>query len=194
MQLHSIRKRAGFAVLMSLVLALAGCEDEPRRGGGGGGKKKKKAAVTAEVEDTGGVPEMVVYRDEDFVESERNRDPFRSYMTTFNVKAPEDIQRRVVMPTTAIEEMSLIAIISGTPRPKAMIVDPLGVGHVVERGMYVGRPQVIQATGSISMTLNWRVDRIRDNEVVLTRQDPVDPSRPPLTRVIPLHEELASAR
>ena len=58
-----------------------------------------------------------------------------------------------------------------------MLVDPAGVGHVVERGDYLGRPKVIQATGSVSMTLNWRVDRIRENEVVLTQQDPTDPTR-----------------
>jgi len=135
--------------------------------------------------------EPVVYRDEDFVESERNRDPFRSYITAFRAQAPEEIQRRVVMPTTAVEEMRLIAIVGGIARPKAMLVDAMGVGHVVERGVYIGRAKVIQAAGSVAMVLNWRVDRIRENEVVLTRQDPADPARPALTRVIPLHEELA---
>lgn len=174
-------------------LVLAGCGSDEvhlsRRAGGGGpsgssGTDTAAPAVKKAIE-------AVTYRDEDFVESERNRDPFRSYMTTFQARAPEVVQRNVVMPTTAIESMRLIAVITGVPRPKAMLVDPMAMGHVVERGMYIGRPQVIQATGSVSMTLNWRVDRIRENEVVLTRQDPTDPTRPPLTRVIPLHEELA---
>jgi len=187
--------RAG-AFALALGVAAAGCDDEPAEdiqtglGGGKKGKKGKKAkkggGVNASV-----VREPVVYRDEDFVESDRNRDPFRSYMNTFSLKAPDQIQRRVVMPTTTIEAMKLIAIITGTSRPRAMIVDTAGVGHVVERGMYIGRPKVIQATGSVSMTLNWRVERIRENEVLLTRQDPVDPGRPPLTRVIPLNEEVA---
>lgn len=198
------QNRGGSSVFFAgcLVLLAACGEEEPVQssrglGGGmvpaapGGGAAAGTPGATAE---TGGAStklEPVTYRDEDFVESERNRDPFRSYMTTFQVRAPEVIQRNVVMPTTAIESMTLIAVITGVPRPKAMLVDPLGMGHVVERGMYIGRPQVIQATGSVSMTLNWRVDRIRENEVVLTRQDPTDPTRPPLTRVIPLHEELA---
>lgn len=186
--------RAG-AFALALAVATTGCEDEPPSGGetglgGGGGAKKGGASAAAKTADV--VREPVVYRDEDFVESDRNRDPFRSYMNTFSLKAPEQIQRRVVMPTTTIEAMKLIAIVTGTARPRAMIVDPSGVGHVVERGMYIGRPKVIQATGSVSMTLNWRVERIRDNEVLLTRQDPVDPGRPPLTRVIPLHEEVAN--
>ena len=41
----------------------------------------------------------------------------------------------------------------------------------------------------MAVTLNWRVDRIRPNEVVLTREDPTAPNRPPLTRIIPLHTE-----
>jgi len=38
------------------------------------------------------------------------------------------------------------------------------------------------------VTLNWRVDRIRPGSVVLTREDPTAPDKPPLTRVLPLHE------
>lgn len=173
-------------------------------GGGTGTAPVTKVSATgassgtaAQAEGAGGegeetVREAIVYRDEDFVESERNRDPFRSYIGAFRAQSPDELQRRVIMPTTSIEEMRLIAIIGGLPRPKAMLVDPMGMGHTVERGDYVGRPQVIQATGSVAMVLNWRIDRIRDNEVVLTRQDPTDPTRPSLTRVIPLHEEVAT--
>jgi Tfp pilus assembly protein PilP len=121
----------------------------------------------------------------------RNRDPFRSYSTAFRAKAPEEMQRRVVMPTTSVEDMRLIAIVTGTPQPKAMLVDPSGVGYVVQRGDYLGRPKVIQATGSVSMALNWRVDRIRENEVVLTQQDPAEPTRAALTKIIPLRDEVA---
>ena len=130
----------------------------------------------------------IAYKDEDFLESLRNRDPFRSYTIEFRAKVSEDVQRRVIMPSTAIEEMALIAIVTGMPRPKAMLVDTAGVGHVVERGDYVGRPRLIQAAGSVSMALNWRVDRIRDNEVVLTQQDPTDPTRSALTKIIPLRQ------
>jgi type IV pilus assembly protein PilP len=101
-------------------------------------------------------------------------------------------QRFVKMPETAVEEMRLIAIISGLTRPKAMLTDQHGVGYVVERGDYIGRPKVFQTTGSVAMTLNWRVDRIRDTEVVLTRQDPQELGRPPLSRIISMHEEIAA--
>ena len=101
------------------------------------------------------------------------------------------MQRRVLMPNTAVDQMRLIAIISGLPQPRAMLTDPAGVGHVVKRGDYIGRAEVIQAGGAEGMpvTLNWRVDRIRSDEVVLTREDPTAPNKPPLTRVLPLYEE-----
>jgi len=132
------------------------------------------------------------YHDEDFVEVDiESRDPFRDFARTFATRTSAAPQRRVLMPTTSIDEMSLIAIISGVPQPRAMLVDPAGVGHAVKRGDYIGRPEVIQTGGAEGMpaTLNWRVDRIRPSELVLTRSDPSAPDQPPLTRSIPLHQE-----
>lgn len=193
---------AASRVATGLMLALAGaaCDDGP--GGGDGLERATSRGVPASTTPAAGPvaadgadkeksAAAVVYRDEDFVESIKNRDPFRSYTTAFEAKPPEDTQRMVIMPTTSIEEMQLIAIVMGTPRPKAMLLDPMQVGHVVERGNYIGRPKIIQATGSVSMTLNWRVERIRENEVVLTQQDPTDPTRTSLTKIIPLREEVA---
>jgi type IV pilus assembly protein PilP len=173
--------------------ALAACDDAPQvgRGGGRGGKKAGggKGGAAAKAKDS--AAEAIVYKDDDFVASIRNRDPFQSYTVQFKAKAPDEMQRRVIMSNTAIEEMRLIAIVTGMAQPKAMLVDPSGVGHVVQRGDYIGRPKVIQATGSVSMAINWRVDRIRDNEVVLTQQDPTDPTRAALTKIIPLRDEVA---
>lgn len=172
----------------SLCLFAVGCEDQvavgtPTTLPGARGTKASAEVATTETEVA-----HAAFRDDDFVEAERNRDPFRSYSKMFSVKPPETAQRNVAMPNTAIEEMRLIGIVSGTARPRAMLVDQQGVGHVVERGVYIGRPQVVQATENVQMMLHWRVDRIRENEVVLTREDPTDPTRPPLTRVVPLRE------
>jgi type IV pilus assembly protein PilP len=195
-------RRARFALKVACVLVLASttlvaCGDENKAEGGGGrgsgGKKGKPAKGAAAVagKDTGHELAQMVFRDEDFVPSIRNRDPFQSYSVQFKAKAPDEMQRRVIMSTTAIEDMRLIAIVTGVSQPKAMLVDPADVGHVVERGDYIGRPKVVQATGSVSMAINWRVDRIRDNEVVLTQQDPTDPTRAALTKIIPLKDEVA---
>lgn len=185
-----------------VALWLTGCGEDtagpPMKRGMGLETKPSAQPSGAGAKATAGAPqepirrEAVVYQDEDFVESDRNRDPFRAYRPAAEAaRVLEASQRRVLMPDTGIEAMRLIAIVSGTEKPRAMILDLQNVGHVVERGMYIGRPQVVQAAGNVPMTLNWRVDRIRDNEVVLSRADPADPSRASLTRVMPLHEELA---
>jgi Tfp pilus assembly protein PilP len=179
-----------FAVCLTLGIVASSCAEEQRsttRGTSGAPSASAADAAAAKK-----VREALFYQDEDFVESPHRRDPFRAYTATFRAKAPEDMQRRVVMPTTSVEEMRLIALVTGTARPKAMLLDPAGVGHVVERGDYLGRAKVIQATGNVSMTINWRVDRIRENEVVLTQQDPADPSRVALTKILPLNEEVAA--
>ncbi|HTU63585.1 MAG TPA: hypothetical protein VMF89_34215, partial [Polyangiales bacterium] len=139
--------------------------------------------------------EGLVLKDDDFTESERHRDPFRSFTAAARTQVAEaapDTQRLVIMPDTNVEDMKLIAVISGLDRPKAMLVDPAQVGYVVQRGDYIGKPKVFQSTGSVAMTLNWRVDRIRENEVVLTRQDPSDLGRPPMSRIISMRDEVAT--
>ena len=181
------------ALLVGLV-TLGSCDDVERSqsvGLGGGAPGRRGAAVGAVKAETKPT-QTLTFSDEDFVESDANRDPFRSYTTLFKIEGTAIPQRKVIMSTTSVEEMRLIAIISGVPTPRAMLVDPIGVGYVVERGMFIGRPQVVRASENVVMTLNWKVDRIRPNEVVLTREDPADPNRPPLTRVIPLREEEAT--
>jgi type IV pilus assembly protein PilP len=95
------------------------------------------------------------------------------------------------MSHVGVDQMRLVAIVSNIDRPRAMLVDPAGVGHVVERGDYIGRAETIQTGGeeSVPVALNWRIDRIRETEVVLMREDPGGPERAPHVRVLPLHEE-----
>ncbi|MDB4976362.1 MAG: hypothetical protein JWN48_4703 [Myxococcaceae bacterium] len=149
------------------------------------------AATTADTRPLQAELAVRAYRDSDFAESEQNRDPFRSYANELRMKAPVVAQRLVLMPDTPVEEMKLIAIISGIEQPRAMIVDKRGVGYVTTRGDFVGKADVVGGGGSESLpvALNWRIDRIRVDEVVLAREDPSAPNRPPLTRVIPLHDE-----
>ena len=73
---------------------------------------------------------------------------------------------------------------------RAMFVDPSGKGHVLYPGDYLGRAELVRigATGH-EYQLNWRVDRIREGDVVLLREDPAQPQIPPATRVIPLRPE-----
>jgi type IV pilus assembly protein PilP len=186
---HFTIRRPVSHVLM--VLALAACGDEIEhatvRGMGGG------SSAGASPEATAPVAQQELFgrslRDSDFIETDTNRDPFRNYALELKAKGPLVAQRTVLMPSTPLKSMRLIAIISGIDQPRAMIVDERGVGHVTTRGDFVGVADVVQTGGAenLPVALNWRVDRIRANEVVLAREDPSGPNRPPLTQVIPLH-------
>jgi len=132
------------------------------------------------------------YTENDFVESDRNRDPFRSFIVqsqTVNKTALN--QRKVELAQYSIDELKLVAIVLGADKPRAMFVDPGGKGTVVYKGSFVCRPEVVHIGGSNGpeYQLNWRVDRIRDGDVVLIREDPAQPAIPAATRVVPLHPE-----
>jgi type IV pilus assembly protein PilP len=131
------------------------------------------------------------YTENDFVESDRNRDPFRPYVAAPQGPKPLTNQREVKLPQYSIDELRLIGIIMAGDGPRAMFVDPTGKGHVLMKGNYLCRPEVVHVGGTNGpeYQLNWRVDRIRDGDVVLIRYDEANPTIPPATRVIPLHPE-----
>jgi Tfp pilus assembly protein PilP len=84
-----------------------------------------------------------VLRDEDFNETDdANRDPFRSFLGIFTDRGP-----RAIIPQSvpsifgkfSLEELTLIAVISGDANPRAMFRDPSGLGQVIKRGDYVSK-------------------------------------------------------
>jgi type IV pilus assembly protein PilP len=91
----------------------------------------------------------------------------------------------------AVDDLKLVGIVTRIDPARAMLVDPTGKGHVVHRGDFVGRADVVQLGGQSGSTyqLNWRLDRIRDGDVVLVREDPNNPDVPAATKVIPLRPE-----
>jgi type IV pilus assembly protein PilP len=134
----------------------------------------------------------VEYTENDFVESDRNRDPFRSYLVqSVPVNKQMSNQRKIALSQYSLDELKLVAIVTGGDQARAMFVDPSGKGTVVYKGSFVCRPEVVHIGGSNGpeYQLNWRVDRIRAADVVLIREDPAQPAIPPATRVIPLHPE-----
>jgi type IV pilus assembly protein PilP len=130
----------------------------------------------------------------EFTETERSRDPFRSYSHKFVEEAKTTSvrsQRQVVLAEFAVDDLKLVGIVTRIVPARAMLVDPSGKGHVVHRGDFVGRADVVQLGGQTGSTyqLNWRLDRIRDGDVVLVREDPNNPDVPAATKVIPLRPE-----
>lgn len=132
------------------------------------------------------------YTENDFVESDHNRDPFRSFLIQ-NQNAGKQVfnQRKTELSNYSVDELRLMAIVLGADQPRAMFIDPSGKGTVVYKGTFICRPEVVHIGGSNGpeYQLNWRVDRIREGDVVLIREDPAQPAIPPATRVIPLHPE-----
>ena len=132
------------------------------------------------------------YTENDFVESDRNRDPFRSFLVQQQPANKESLnQRKVELAQYSIDELKLVAIVTGADQSRAMFVDPSGKGTVVYKGSFVCRSEVVHIGGSNGpeYQLNWRVDRIREGDVVLIREDPAQPAIPAATRVIQLHPE-----
>ncbi|MGH7270023.1 MAG: pilus assembly protein PilP [Polyangiaceae bacterium] len=132
------------------------------------------------------------YTENDFVESDHNRDPFRSFLVQTQPASRQAMnQRKIELAQYSVDEVKLIAIVTGSGPASAMFVDPTGKGTVVYKGSFVCRSEVVHLGGSNGpeYQLNWRVDRIREGDVVLIREDPAQPAIPPATRVIPLHPE-----
>jgi type IV pilus assembly protein PilP len=180
------------------LLTLAACTPEKAlQAANTGSTAAAPPATVAPVATTALAPPPIArmdFAENDFVESDRNRDPFRTYVATF---APPERQRTaqnqraVVLPQFSIDELKLVAIVTGGDYPRAMVVDPGGKGWVLKRGDYVGRPEIVHIGGAngADYQLNWRVDKVRDGDLVFLREDPAQPGIPPATRVVTLHPE-----
>lgn len=135
----------------------------------------------------------------DFNDSAVMRDPFLSFAREFAEEAKKRVrsQRDVVLDQYGLDELKLSGLVTGIRPARAMLVDPTKKGHVVHEGQFVGRAEVVQGGASgADYEINWRIDRIRDSDIVLVREDPSNPDVPSATRVIPLRpdEVLAAAR
>lgn len=186
-------------ILLGFIASLLlGCgEDEPVAVATSSPKKERKTATVEETVENADVPPPVDFQETAFIESERSRDPFRNYSRAFvdEARGQVESQREVVLEQYSIDELRLVALIQRIEPARAMLVDPAGVGHVVTRGQFIGRASVVQPTGGVGAAyeVNWRVDRIRDGDLVLVRDDPSNPDVPSATRVVPLRTEEVSA-
>lgn len=86
------------------------------------------------------------------------RDPFQSFLGT---PRPEDqMEEDIANPPLQrwdVERYVVKGIIFGTESPRALLVDPEGIGHVVRLGTYVGR--------------SWgKVTSIADQMIVVTEE------------------------
>ncbi len=82
------------------------------------------------------------------------RDPFRTFIATADeeeIRSPTPLQRY------ELEQYELTGIVWGVDRPRALVEDPEGMGHVIELGTYVGK--------------KWgKVTQITSNQLVVTEE------------------------
>jgi len=135
-------------------------------------------------------------QERDFAESPSNRDPFRSYADAFKTQTGSKkitVQREVLINKYALDELKIVGIVNGGAG-RVLIDDPTGLGWVVKVGDFIGKPEVVRSGGTTGadVSVNWRVDRIRPNDVVFVREDPSRPDVPATTRILSLRtaEEL----
>ena len=130
------------------------------------------------------------FREDDFAETVHSRDPFRSFAKLFSEQGKMRVrsQRQVLLDHYAIDDLKLIGLVTNTDIPRAMLVDPTGRGWVVTKGQFICRPEIVHAAGpgGIDYELNWKIDRIREGDLVLVREDPAHTDMPATTRVITL--------
>ncbi len=180
------------ALLFTAACLQLGCE-EPVATGNLVPTPTAKPAASAAPAAANPAPPRVEFQESEFSETDRSRDPFRSFQDLILAEVRGNLrsQRNVVLDEYSIDELRLIGIVTGIQPAKAMLVDPKGKGHVVERGQFIGRPETVQGAGAGATTfeINWRIDSIRDGDIVLVREDPNNPDVPSSTRVIALRPE-----
>jgi Tfp pilus assembly protein PilP len=83
---------------------------------------------------------------EDFVDSETNRDPFHSYLSSFAAQVVINKQHKILMEKFALDELKLIAIVGGEGSPlRAMFVEPSPpmAGVTVARGDHISKADAL---------------------------------------------------
>jgi Tfp pilus assembly protein PilP len=82
-----------------------------------------------------------ILKDDDFLENdETNRDPFHSYLRLFvDHSTPKNRKVPAVFDKVGLEELTLIAIVSGDETPRAMFRDATGFGQAVKKGDFLSR-------------------------------------------------------
>lgn len=130
------------------------------------------------------------FTEADFTETDKSRDPFRSFAKSFvaQAKGRITVQRVILAERYALDELKPAGIVSRGD-VKALLTDPTGLGWIIKVGDYVGKAEVVHTGGPTGsdVAINWRVDRIRENDIVFLREDPSHPEIPPTNRVIVLY-------
>jgi type IV pilus assembly protein PilP len=113
--------------------------------------------------------------EKDFVEGSNSRDPFRSFLNQFAVqkKRVKDDQRNILLKRYALDELRLIAVVTGT-ETRAMFRDPTGLGVTVKRGDFISKNA-------------GKVKQILADKVVVEIEETAEDKNTYVDRIIELH-------
>ncbi len=143
-------------ILLAVAAAFAGCESEPPPPPPAAPRPAAtpKAPAATETSAAADAEKPAAY--EYAYSPVGKRDPFRSLFEDA-AKTEDAPAQRDCGPLCKweIEQLKLVAVISGLSNPLAMVEDPQGRGHVVRRGTYLGKH-------------NGKVTQIRSGEIVVS--------------------------
>jgi type IV pilus assembly protein PilP len=179
MRPSSTRLFRNLGLTLFVVLAAWGCDDKkptpppappPKQEPPPPPPGPAPAAPTAEAEKT------IELADKDFAEGPANRDPFRSFLAEFNrpKRIAKKTERKIILPRYGLDELKLIAVVSGGTRPVAMFRDPTGLGVTVKRGDYISKNA-------------GKVKHILTDKVVVEIEEQSEDKNTLVDRVIDLH-------
>ena len=160
------------SIALLFLVTVAACGDPPKRGPAAASKAKASAPapmVEAQVAD----PAEQVRAFEYAYSPVGKRDPFRSVLDDKQARPDELAGRPDCGPLCKweLEQLKLVAVISGMSNPLAMVEDPEGRGYVIRRGAFVGKR-------------NGKVSQIRSGEVVVTEIFKDQMGKPHLNQIV----------
>lgn len=176
--------------LVAVALLSIACGDSPpttsvRSAGGGTGRANNTANTPNGGASDGGAGDAApsgpplhgrTLQDIDFTESDRSRDPFRSFARDWiprNENATPLPTDNIKLATLSLDDLKVIAIVVGVASPYAMVVDADGTGTIIRRGDLVGRPDTIVSPGENGgpHQVPWRVARIVGSRISRDRNN-----------------------
>lgn len=153
-----------------LALATAGCEEAPATAGGFVPRPARAPQAPAVVEPVPPAPTLVYSYN-----PVGKRDPFRSPLEELQRAETEGLNQACTEPLCQweLEQVKLVAVVTGDANPFAMVEDPLGRGHVVRRGSRMGRrggrvTQVLRSSVTVTEFMPGNDGKLIANPVSLT--------------------------
>lgn len=164
------------AMLTAATLLAVGCEQGGKNAPSVQDYEQKRAALMKQKEREGGnavaqrkaarAPEkaaadgsgLVASGDAYAYDAKEKRDPFRSFV--LDEAARRENHERGPLEQFDLSQLTLVAVVWGTERPRALVTDPSGRGYVVQEGTPIGKNegQVIRITDNTLLVRETYVD------------------------------------